>query len=297
MTAHPHAPTIALTKHHGLGNDFLVLPDVTDTLALTRAAGAELARRLCDRHRGIGADGLLLALPAPDDGSAALTMRLHNADGSVAEMSGNGIRCFAQAVVDGGLAPAGELRVATDAGVRIVQVERSGDDGIAHIRVDMGRAAINTIAIAASAAVAIGERRAATVDVGNPHVVVADDTRGMEIGVFGPAVEAPYLAISGGINVEVIERSEQRALDGTDAIDMVVWERGVGITQACGTGAVASAVVAHMWGMTGPRVTVRQPGGPSIVEIDGDRVTLIGPSQFIGRIEVPSMWTTQKEVR
>ena len=281
MTA-DYPATLSLTKHHGLGNDFLVLTDVDGALAFSREEGAALARRVCDRHRGIGADGLLLALPAPGDGSADVTMRLHNADGSVAEMSGNGVRCFVQAIVDGGLAPAGALRVATDAGVRVVHVERSDKTGLAHIRVDMGTAVVGRIAIAADAAFVIGERRSETVDVGNPHLVVAGDTRTVDLAVFGPAVEKPYLPMSHGINVEVIER----AADQRDTIDMVVWERGVGITQACGTGAVASAVVANRWGMAGQRVTVRQPGGSSVVEIDGDRVTLIGPSQFVARIEI-----------
>ncbi len=95
---HESAPAwvLQLSKHHGLANDFLVLDDTSGTLALTIEEGAALARHVCARHTGVGADGLLLALPAPADGSADVTMRLHNADGSVAEMSGNGIRCFVQ---------------------------------------------------------------------------------------------------------------------------------------------------------------------------------------------------------
>ena len=275
---------LTLTKHHGLGNDFLVLPDTDPgtALRLTLAEGDALARHLCDRHRGIGADGLLLALPAPADGSAAIAMRLHNAGGGVAEMSGNGIRCFAQAVVDGGLAPAGILRVATDAGLRVVEVEPSDASGLAAIRVDMGVAKLDSIPLGTIG----GGGRVRTVDVGNPHIVIEGDPGAVDLTVLGPEVEGPYMASSGGINVEVI------APAGPGAIDMVVWERGVGITQACGTGATAAALVAYRWGLVGPRVEVRQPGGSSVVEIADDEgdtagVTLIGPSQFIARIEIP----------
>ena len=274
---------ITLTKHHGLGNDFLVLADVDGALDLSLAEGDALARHLCDRHRGIGADGLLLALPAPRDRSAAVTMRLHNADGGVAEMSGNGIRCFAQAVVDGGLVSAGTLRVATDAGLRVVEVEPSDAAGLAAIRVDMGVAKLDSIPLGTIA----GAGRVRTVDVGNPHVVIEGDPQAVDLTVLGPQVEAPYMDATGGINVEVI------APAGPGAIDMVVWERGVGITQACGTGATAAALVAHRWGLVGPRVEVRQPGGSSVVEITGDAesdtagLTLVGPSQFIARIEIP----------
>ena len=286
--------TITLTKHHGLGNDFLVLADVDGALDVSLAEGDALAHHLCDRHRGIGADGLLLALPAPEDGSAAVTMRLHNAGGGVAEMSGNGIRCFAQAVVDGGLVPAGTLRVATDAGLRVVEVGPSDAHGLADIRVGMGVAKLDSIPLGTIA----GAGRVRTVDVGNPHVVIEGDPQSVDLAVLGPEVEAPYLASSGGINVEVIA-SASRGPRGIDAIDMVVWERGVGITQACGTGATAAALVAHRWGLVGHIVEVRQPGGSSVVEIAGDAevdgetagdtavLTLVGPSQFIARIEVP----------
>lgn len=270
-----------LTKHHGLGNDFLVL--VGDHPGSDGDGVAAFARAVCDRRRGIGADGLLLARPVDrDDADADVSMTLFNADGSRAEMSGNGIRCFAQAVVDGGLAPAGILRVATDAGLRVVDVEPSDASGLAAIRVDMGVAKLDSIPLGT-----IGSAgRVRTVDVGNPHVVIEGDPRTVDLTVLGPEVEGPYMASSGGINVEVI------APAGPGAIDMVVWERGVGITQACGTGATAAALVAHRWGLVGPRVEVRQPGGSSVVEIADDEgdtagVTLIGPSQFIARIEIP----------
>lgn len=256
--------TLSLSKHHGLGNDFLVCLQGQSI----EGQGAQLARQWCDRHRGIGADGLLLVLPATDD-THDVRMRLHNADGSIAEMSGNGIRCFTQAVVDGGLAQPGTIRIATDAGLRVVQASPTDAHGIAQVTVDMGEARVGTHPV-------LGEG-GTTVDLGNPHLVLAVDTLDdIDISVVGPDRERPYLSgPTHGINVEVI-----RAADPA-TIDMVVWERGVGVTQACGTGATASAVAAHRLGLVGNRVTVRQPGGDAVVEIDGDRVTLIGPSQRV----------------
>src|SRR5579862_6397542 len=121
-----------LTKHHGLGNDFLVLLDPVDGLD-----AAALARRVCDRRRGIGADGLLVAHPGM--GGADITMELRNADGGRAEMSGNGIRCFAQALWDAGRAPAdAPLRVSTDAGTRTVRRTAAPAPGQLLAAVDMG---------------------------------------------------------------------------------------------------------------------------------------------------------------
>jgi diaminopimelate epimerase len=258
-----------LTKHHGLGNDFLVCLDG----AAIESRGAELAQRWCDRHRGVGADGLLLVLPATHD-SHDVRMRLHNADGSIAEMSGNGIRCFAQALVDGGVVRPGPIRILTDGGLRTVQATESDGEGIAQVTVDMGQAAVGTHPV-------LGEG-GTTVDLGNPHLVLAvDSLDDIDISVVGPERERPYLSgPTHGINVEVI-----RAADPA-TIDMVVWERGVGVTQACGTGATASAVAAHRLGLVGRRVTVRQPGGDAVVDIEDDRVILTGPSQHICKVEV-----------
>ncbi len=262
-----------LTKHHGLGNDFLVLADAG---WLTPVEATSLALATCDRHRGIGADGLLLILAAPDS-SADIAMRLINADGSVAEMSGNGIRCFAQAVTMAGTLPTGTIRIHTDAGLRQVHVSSTDpSSGIAQVTVDMGE-------VAHEAHPVYGGSGGTTVDLGNPHLVIAVDTLDdIDISVVGPEYEAPYLAgPTHGINVEVMKAIN----DAT--IEMVVWERGVGVTQACGTGATASAAVAHRLGLVGSRVTVRQPGGDAIVEINGSRATLIGPSQYICTIEFP----------
>jgi diaminopimelate epimerase len=272
---------LTITKHHGLANDFLVLLDTHGAYSLTLDEGAELARMVCNRHTGIGADGLLLALPAPEDGSADVTMRLHNADGSIAEMSGNGIRCFAQAVVDSEFLPGGTLRVATDAGLRVVEVHPSDADGVAQIRVGMGTAIFDSIEVSDAAKTVIGDRRFRTVDVGNPHIVIEADPATIDLATAGPEIEQHFMAAHRGINVEFVGAA------GPDQLDMIVWERGVGITQACGTGATATALVANGWGLSGASTEVRQPGGSATVEWDGTSATLIGPSKFIARCVVP----------
>jgi diaminopimelate epimerase len=276
---------LQMSKHHGLGNDFLFLNDVDGFVGPTIEEGAALARQVCARHTGIGADGLLIALAAPEDGSADVTMRLHNADGSLAEMSGNGIRCFAQGLVDGmSEFEPGEIRVMTDAGLRVVVIDfGDGADSTAHVEVDMGVAQVGSHPLLGD----VSSLDALTVDVGNPHVVIRRSDVDGAIGVVGPRLEAPYLdGPTHGINVELV------ASASPDAIDMVVWERGVGVTQACGTGAVASAVVAREWGMAGDRVIVNQPGGSSTVVLGPARddrsvgVKLIGPTVKIADVEV-----------
>jgi diaminopimelate epimerase len=237
-----------LEKYHGLGNDFLVLLDLDDRQPVDEAT----VRALCDRHRGVGADGLMRVTAGP-------TMELWNADGGRAEMSGNGIRCLVLALVDAGLASGPEVKVATDAGLRTVTVEGDG-----RLSVDMGPAQF-----------AAGTGVAALVDMGNPHAVVE--------------VQDPYdhdLAREAraypGLNLELVAPGP-----GPDELTMRVWERGVGETQACGTGACAAAVAGRGWGLVDDRVTVHQPGGDLLVDLTGDTVVLTGPAQHICTVEVP----------
>ncbi len=273
--------TSRLTKHHGLGNDFLVLLGTGAELA---AIGPDHAVRWCHRHTGIGADGLLLGVvDAPD---ADLVMTLFNADGSRAEMSGNGIRCLAQAEVDRRGVAEADLRIATDGGPRTVSV-RSGPDPVTVIAaVDMGPAGTGPEPDRAPAdgaddpiALAAEPQRTVTVDMGNPHLVLlVDDPAKADPHRFGPHWEAGYDA---GINVHAIAPTP-----GTDdELTMAIWERGAGATLACGTGATAAAHAAHAWGLVGRRVTVHMPGGDVEVEV-GERMTLHGPSVRIATVEV-----------
>lgn len=258
-----------LTKHHGLGNDFLV----HRTAGLPSNASA-IAMRLCARRHGVGADGLIFGID-PSDPSNDVAMALYNADGSRAEMSGNGIRCLAQAV-DSDPAAHTKLRIETDAGVRVVELEPTGDPHAVRAKVDMG--AVGAGPGTDSVHLSDGEIRCATADVGNPHLVVlVDDPDAVELAVAGPRHEARFPA---GINVEFI------APAGGPAIDLRVWERGAGATQACGSGACAAAYRAHEWGLAGTRVEVRMPGGSAEVVL-GDTVTLSGPSVHVATIEVP----------
>ncbi|HMC41254.1 MAG TPA: diaminopimelate epimerase [Acidimicrobiales bacterium] len=246
---------IGLVKLHGLGNDFLV--SVSD-------GGPELARAACDRHTGIGADGLILA-GRPD--GADLTFRLWNADGSEAEMSGNGMRCLAHVALDlGWVGEEAPFGVMTPAGRRQVTVRRTGPAATWAV-VEMGAVKVTDDA---SGICNVGHG-SLLVDVGNPHLVVlGPDPSGVDVGRLGPELERSDPA---GLNVEFVTLGP-----GPDTATMRVWERGVGETQACGTGSVAVAAALHHWGRVGTAVTVRQLGGPVAVELRTDgTATLAGP--------------------
>jgi diaminopimelate epimerase len=258
--------TLSLAKYHGLGNDFLILLDLEDRAPI----GAELARALCDRHRGIGADGLIRATEGT--AGARLTFALRNADGSVAEMSGNGMRCLAQAALDAGMVVAGvPFVVATAAGPRTVTVRPAGGPAQAWASVEMGRAVIEG-GDSERCNVGHGQLR---VNLGNPHLVVlGPDPAGVAVGELGPLLENQ---VPGGQNVEFVALGP-----GPDEITMRVWERGVGETEACGTGACAAAVALARWGRVGTRVTVHQRGGDADVEVRADgTVVLSGPTERV----------------
>ena len=250
------ASSLRLTKHHGLGNDFLVALDPPPQIDL-----AALARAACDRHRGIGADGLLVGRPDP------LTMELYNADGGIAEMSGNGIRCFVQAVVDGGWASSGRLDVITGAGTRTVTVSEESASGLRQASVTMGKVLVSRVEAGTYPA-----PMAAEVDTGNPHLVLLADDNTLDLDEIGAAY--PHL------NVEIITPV-------SDGLVMEVFERGVGRTLACGTGSCASAAAARDWGLVGDHVVVHNPGGDLAVELCGDEAILSGPTQCIATVEWP----------
>ena len=258
-----------LTKHHGLGNDFLIaLAD-----AIPNGAPAT-AQAVCHRTRGVGADGLIFGLPGDPEAGTDVAMVLFNADGSRAEMSGNGIRCLAQAVVRrDGCGQGGELRIGTDGGVRFVAIEPTDDPEVVQIRVDMGPITPGP----ELASIAYPEAlRFATADVGNPHLVIhVADVGTVDVAAVGDELSR----LAGGINVEFIAPRP----DG-QGIDMRVWERGGGVTEACGTGACAAAHVAHHWGLTGPQVPVSMPGGNVAVQL-GETAVLVGPATYIASVD------------
>ncbi len=262
--------TLRLTKHHGAGNDFLVMLDPDDR----RPLSALEVRALCERHRGVGADGVLRATSG--HGPAALAMDLRNADGGVAEMSGNGIRCLVQAAVDGGMVRAGSVLVQTLGGLRSVEYRAGPEAGQGYGRVDMGRAVLGSDIGADE----LGDARwGQHVDMGNPHVVLfgprsADDT----VRSVGPRWAR---SVVGGANVEFVWPGP-----GAGELSVRVWERGVGETLACGTGACAVVAAAHAHGEAGTRVRVHNPGGPLDVELGEAGVFLAGPTQKVGDVTV-----------
>jgi diaminopimelate epimerase len=269
-----------LTKHHGAGNDFLVILDPDDR----RPLSASGVRVLCDRHRGIGADGVLRVMNGR--AGAVLSMELRNADGGVAEMSGNGIRCLVQAAVDARWVAPGPVSVATAGGVRTVHYRRGDHPGLGFASVDMGPATLGPelapdqlLAGQLPSALAAGIRFARTVDMGNPHIVLfgeeVDDTT---VETVGRRLEH---SVDGRANVEFVWPAA-----GADTLTMRVWERGVGETLACGTGTCAAAAAAHSWGLVGPAVTVHNPGGTLEVELGADGITLAGPTQKVADIVV-----------
>lgn len=276
-----------LTKHHGLGNDFLVALEEVDG---TNHADATIARTLCDRRRGIGADGLIVGTrPArgqigPDGRAVDVVMHLWNADGSRAEMSGNGIRCLGQALASARDDHEATYLVATDGGLRELVVHDDGDHRLAQVHVTMGHVGPGPD-VPAAVAERLSDARHATADMGNPHLVVlVADLGTVDLVGTGAWLEQQFAA---GVNVEFIA-----VADAPDTIDLLVWERGAGVTEACGTGAVASAQLAHRWGLVGREVQVVMPGGTAEVVLSADddpdgEAILIGPAQHVATLDVP----------
>jgi diaminopimelate epimerase len=276
---------VQLTKHHGLGNDFLVVLDEVNGRALK--VDGELARRVCDRRTGIGADGLIRGA-APEPGSDAdVVMYLYNADGSRAETSGNGIRCLAHAIALARDVNECTVQVDTDAGPRkVVLAAADPDDRTALAHAHMGKV-IPGPEVPASVAARLTEAgpahalRYATADVGNPHLVVeVVDPAKVDLADIGAWIDQEFPE---GINVEF-------AASDDGALVTQVWERGAGITDACGTGACAVAwVYSEIWGQVDvdDEIDVRMPGGDAHVALRADGAVLSGPVHHIATIELP----------
>jgi diaminopimelate epimerase len=263
------------TKHEAAGNDFLVVLDPDDAVRLSAAQ----VRLLADRHRGVGADGVIRVGPGRD--RCALSMELCNADGSPAEMSGNGIRCLAQAAVDAGLVSTSHFHVATAAGVRTVDYSPGPEPGRATASVDMG-----PVILGPEHLHQFDSHRARTVDVGNPHLVLlGPDIASVDVAELGPKLQSGF---EGGINVEWVTVTHD---DDGPILDFRVYERGAGETLACGTGSVAAAAAACSWGVIAPdgAVRVRNPGGVLDVVLgsgEGASARLGGPVRKVADVEV-----------
>lgn len=271
---------LRLSKLHGTGNDFLVLVDVDDRWGA--ALDARTRSLLCDRHFGVGADGLVRIRAG--SGGADLTMELTNADGAPAEMSGNGARCLAAVAVREGVAPGPAFTLATGGGVRTVEYAETPES--AYARVDMGRATFEPAAIPVDVESPFG--LTATVDgmsyegdaagMGNPHLVLfVDDPDAVPVERHGPVLEHDE-RFPRRTNVEFVASTPE-------GLRMRVWERGVGQTLSCGTGACAAAAAARRRGLVGDSTAVDVPGGRLGVEL-GDTVWLGGPVAHLFDVEV-----------
>lgn len=290
-------------KGHGTGNDFLILPDPDGAMGVP----PDLVARLCDRRTGLGADGILRVVrahaagdavpggaagsagpagPAGAAGAAEWFMDYRNADGSVAEMCGNGIRVFARYLLDHGLAEGPELAVATRAGLRLVRAEPGGE-----YTVDMGAPVVGGHA---AAEIGSGRYEGLAVSLGNPHLACVVDRPVAEFDLTAaPAVD--HELFPDGVNVEVVRILGERHLE------MRVHERGSGETMSCGTGAVAAAVAAATateaaaTGSNGQlRVagvwTVEVPGGTLTVTLTPTTSLLTGPAVIVAEGEINQAW-------
>jgi diaminopimelate epimerase len=256
-------------KAHAYGNDFLIVPAAA-------AAGPDrtaLARRMCDRHRGIGADGVMFISDTAD----GATMQLLNADGSYSELSGNGVRCVAAWLArDRALAPGGAVTIRTDAGDKVLTLLEVGESRFT-FRAAMGQPESireERIAVAGDMVTAVVLR------VGNPQCVVLGPVTESRLHTIGAGL-ATHPFFPEGTNVELA------AVEAPDRVRILSWERGVGPTEASGTGACAAAVAAAAHGGALRDVHVESPGGTQRVEWTDDGIWLTGWAEIIATGE----WT------
>ena len=274
--------TLRFTKMHGLGNDFVVIDGIRQTVVLDPAR----IRRLADRHFGIGCDQVLL-VEASDRPDADFRYRIFNADGGEVEQCGNGARCFARFVRDRGLTDKDDLRVTTAGGLLRLQVQPDG-----RVAVDMGQPELEPAEIPFFA-----DRRArryasaadgmdldiGAVSMGNPHaVLVVDDVDRAPVAHLGPLLER-HGRFPKRANVGFMQ------IVAPDHIRLRVFERGAGETLACGSGACAAVVAGRLWGLLWPNVRVALRGGELTVHWagEGESVLMTGPAEnvFEGWIE------------
>jgi len=271
---------IEFTKYHGLGNDFILIDNRHSSEPVITA---EQAVEMCDRHFGIGADGVIFALPAQN--GTDYTMRIFNSDGSEPEMCGNGIRCLAKFIADlEGSDAKTEYRIHTGAGVIITELRSDGQ-----VKVDMGvprllAAEILTTLAAPDAKVidvpievADKSWSVTCVSMGNPHCITfVEDVSAIALETVGPQFEH-HQAFPQRTNTEFIQIIRR------DYVKMRVWERGAGVTLACGTGACAAVVAGVLTGKCDRTTAVELPGG--VLEIEwsevSGRIYMTGPAQRV----------------
>ncbi len=265
--------TLPFVKMQGIGNDFVMLDGLREPLPETDLPA--LARRANDRRLGVGGDGLILVERGE---TAPYRMRMFNPDGSESEMCGNGVRCFARLLKDRGYLESDVARVETGAGVLELTLLPEG-----RVRVDMGVAELDPARIGMAGVsggrfvdAPFGAYRATAVSMGNPHAVIfVPDAAAVDLETVGPELErSPLFPRRVNVHfVQVLSRAE---------LVQRTWERGAGITLACGTGACACAVAAFETGRAGRDVLVHLPGGDLAIAYGEDgRVLMTGPAETV----------------
>jgi diaminopimelate epimerase len=269
---------VEFVKAHGTGNDFVVVEDLGDDYELS----AGFVRAVCDRHFGVGGDGLIRIAPGT---SAPFFMDYRNADGSVAEMCGNGVRVVGKYLADRGHVT-GAFDLETRAGVKHLELHAADDGCVDRVTVDMGAPSFDRAdlpmlgegeALKEPLQVQAGQTVVGTcLSMGNPHVVVlVDDVDAAPVASLGPLLET-HPAFPNKTNVEFVQ------VVGEDLLRQRTWERGVGETLACGTGACAVAVAGQVRGLTGQRVEIELRGGRLELEwVPGRTVRMTGPAREV----------------
>lgn len=271
---------IEFTKWQGCGNDFVLVDDRSKSIK----DPAELSRKMCDRHYGIGADGLIIIRPSD---KADTRMRIYNTDGSEAEMCGNGIRCFARWVYELGLVPGEEFTVETGAGILVPKIIKE-NGRITGVRVDMGQPVLDaekiptkgfgTGRVVDKTIEVLGETYHVTcVSMGNPHCVVLwDDLSTLDIEKLGPAFEN-HPAFPNRVNTEFVSVRDK------NHVRMRVWERGAAVTMACGTGACATLTACVLNDRTERKAEIELDGGKLFIEWSekDNHIYMTGPAEEI----------------
>ncbi|NLT95593.1 MAG: diaminopimelate epimerase [Clostridia bacterium] len=269
------------TKMHGLGNDFILINALEDEKDVDYY---ELAPKLCDRNFGIGADGLLIILPSE---IADIKMRIINSDGSEAEMCGNGIRCFAKYVFEKGIINKTRMEVETLAGIIIPEIMLNNNK-VVSVRVNMGEPQLDRAKIPMEGPpgpvikeklkVLDNEFEITAVSMGNPHCVIfVSDLTAIDINKWGPLLEK-HPVFPRKTNVEFVQ-----IINPAEAV-MRVWERGAGITLACGTGACATIVAGVLNNLLNRKATIKLLGGELEIEwAENNHVYMTGPAEEVFR--------------
>lgn len=277
------------TKMHGLGNDFILIDCLDEAHFIPAKLYQSLAVELCDRHFGVGADGLLLVLPSAQ---ADVRMRIINSDGSEAEMCGNGIRCFARYVYEQGIVPKNVMTIETLAGVMVPRILLDQTGQVAQVEVDMGQPILEKADIpmvgtgqAVNETIQIEDKtfQITAVSMGNPHCVIfVDDVKNFPIEYWGPRIEkSAYFPRK--TNVEFVQVLNERE------VIMRVWERGAAVTLACGTGACATTTACILNNRTGRQICLHLDGGDLQVRWDeaDNHLYMTGPATAVFQGQYP----------